>query len=479
MRRRFFWSIFGVSSILVILLAATVVGVSNGVRDRATRAELERAGDAIGQVLGERLDRPAALRALQQGTPLAELVGDLAPLRLVAGGSDIDFYAVGPNGIFGRAVPFDVEVDLDALRDGRSTLSEAAAPNGSTLFVYATPIAELPQRDVVLVATVARAAPVDVSLPRGWFVVVMAVAAGLAAVLARVLSRRLTLQLDSVAEAAGRLSEGDLSARAEAAGAAEIDAVATAFNEMAEAMAASRDRERQFLLSVGHDLRTPLTTITGYAEALEDGVGDESEVRRIAGVMGVEGRRLRRLIEDVMLLARLESADFDLRAEPVEVSPFLDEILTPFRDRAADLRVSWSQDLEGLANPGLVGTVSGPGGPRFARLDPDRIGQVVGNLVENALRYTPGAGSVDALARFDDRDLVIEIADSGPGIDVDDLPHVFDRFYVARRHRAVRPEGSGLGLSIARRLVVAMGGSVHAEQRRGGGTTFVVRIPTN
>ena len=477
MRRRFFWAIFGVSSILVILLAATVVGVSNGVRDRATRAELERAGEAIALVLGQRLDRPAALRALQQGTPLAEVVGDLSPLRLVAGGSDIDFYAVGPNGIVGRTAPFGVEVDLDALRDGRSILLEASAPNGSTSFVYATPIAELPQREVVLVATVARAAPVDVSLPRGWFLLVMAVAAGLAAVLARVLSRRLTEQLDSVADAAGRLSEGDLSARADVVGTTEIDAVATAFNEMAEAMASSRDRERQFLLSVGHDLRTPLTTITGYAEALEDGVGDTSEVQRIAGVMGVEGRRLRRLIEDVMLLARLESADFDLRPESVEVAPFFDEILTPFRDRAADLRVSWGQDLEGLANPASADPDAGP--TSFARLDPDRVGQVVANLVENALRYSPEAGSVDVAARFDDQDLVIEVADSGPGIDDDDLPHVFDRFYVARRHRAVRPEGSGLGLSIARRLTEAMGGSVHAEARPGGGTAFVVRIPTN
>jgi indole-3-glycerol phosphate synthase len=395
MRRRFFWSIFGVSSVLVILLAASVVGVSNNVRDRATRAEVTRAGEAIGAVLGDRLDRPAVLRALQQGSPLGDVVGDLSALRRVAGGSDIAFYGVGPQGIIGRNAPFDVSVDLDALRAGKSVLIDHESPAGVSTFVYATPVGEVTQRDVVLVVTVARVAPVDVSLPRGWVVVVLAVAAAVAAVLARLLSARLTRQLETVAEAAVDLSAGDLSARAEVSGSTEVDAVATAFNEMAEGLAASRERERQFLLSVGHDLRTPLTTITGYTEALEDGVADDTEVRRIARVMGVEGRRLRRLIEDVMLLARLESADFDLRPEPVEIGPYLDEVLAPFRDRAATLRITWTQDLPGaVPYPGFPGALDDPGNPGFAEIDPDRVGQVVGNLVENALRHTPEAGSV-------------------------------------------------------------------------------------
>lgn len=463
MRRRFFWSIFGVSSVLVILLAGSVIGVTNGVRDRATRAELTRAGEAIADVLEARLDRPAALRALAQGTSLREVAGDLSSLRLVAGGSAIDFYGVGPEGVIGRDVPFDVEVDLDRLRSGRSTLIETTTQSGSTLFVYATPIVELPQRDVVLVATVAREAPVEVALPRGWLVAVVALAALVAAVLARVLSRRLTQQLDSVAGAATRLSEGDLSARAEVTGTTEIDSVASAFNDMAERLAASRERERQFLLSVGHDLRTPLTTITGYAEALEDGALDEAEVRRIAGVLGVEGRRLRRLIEDVMLLARLESSEFDLRPETVDVAPFLDEILAPFRDRAANVRVSWSQHLAPS--------------PEMAMLDPDRVAQVVVNLVENALRFTPEAGTVSVSSRVAGGELVLEVADTGPGIDADDVSHVFDRFYVARKYRGVRPEGSGLGLSIVDRLVSAMGGTISVESATDRGSVFTTRIP--
>jgi signal transduction histidine kinase len=478
MRRRFFWSIFGVSSVLVILLAASVVGVSNNVRDRATRAEVTRAGEAIGAVLGDRLDRPAVLRALQQGSPLVEVVGDLSALRRVAGGSDIAFYGVGPQGIIGRNAPFDVSVDLDALRAGKSVLIDHESPAGVSTFVYATPVGEVTQRDVVLVVTVARVAPVDVSLPRGWVVVVLAVAAAVAAVLARLLSSRLTRQLESVAEAAVDLSAGDLSARAEVSGSTEVDAVATAFNEMAEGLAASRERERQFLLSVGHDLRTPLTTITGYTEALEDGVADDTEVRRIARVMGVEGRRLRRLIEDVMLLARLESADFDLRPEPVEIGPYLDEVLAPFRDRAATLRITWTQDLPGaVPYPGFPGALDDPGNPGFAEIDPDRVGQVVGNLVENALRHTPEAGSVAVGAAMKGDLLVITVADTGAGIAEADLPHVFERSFVGRTNRGVRPEGSGLGLAIVERLVEAMDGTVSARSGGSAGAVFEVRIP--
>ena len=478
MRRRFFWAIFGVSSVLVVLLAATVVAVSNNVRDRATRAEVTRAGEAIGEVLGDQLDRPAVVRALQQGLSLRDVVGDLSALRRVAGGSDIDFYGIGPQGIIGRDAPFDVAVDLDALRAGDSVLIEDESPSGVSTFVYATPVGAITQRDVVLVATVARDAPVDVSLPRGWLVAVLAVAAGVAAVLARALSARLTRQLESVAEAAAGLSAGDLAARAEVSGSTEVDAVAKAFNEMAEGLAASRDRERQFLLSVGHDLRTPLTTITGYAEALEDGVGDDGEVRRIAGVMGVEGRRLRRLIEDVMLLARLESADFDLRPEPVEIGAYLDDVLTPFRDRASALRITWTQDLPGSSpNPGFPGPLSSPGNPGYAEIDPDRVGQVVGNLVENALRHTPEAGSIRVDASLAGEVLVITVTDTGPGLDPDDLPSVFERSYVGRAYRGVRPDGSGLGLAIVKRLVEAMGGNVSAWAGESGGAVFEVRIP--
>jgi len=231
---------------------------------------------------------------------------------------------------------------------------------------------------------------------------------------------------------------------------------------MASAMAESRDRERQFLLSVGHDLRTPLTTITGYAEALEDGVDDPGELTRIAAVVSAEGRRLRRLIEDVMLLARLDSSDFGLRPEAVDAGPHLDEVLAPFRDRAAELRIGWDQDL----------SVEGE-----RTIDPDRLAQIVGNLVENALRHTPEAGKVSVSAVGAGDELVVRVADTGPGIPSEDIDRVFDRFYVGAGHRAVRPEGSGLGLSIVERLVDAMGGHVAVDSPAGGGAAFEVRLP--
>ena len=460
MRRRFFWAIFGVSTILSVLVVGAAVGAVNDVRNRATGAELERAGRAVGQVLTDRIGRPGVMAALRNGDlTIPEVAGDVASLVAVAGGAEIEVFAVGPAGVVGRDVP-DVGVDLDGLRAGDSQLVEV--PGEPPTFVYATPVARLPERDLVLVAVLVRDAPVMVEAPQGLTIIAVGLAAVLAAVAARVLSGRLTRQLDSVAAAAERVSAGDFEARADEGGATEIDTVARSFNSMAEAMAASRERERQFLLSVGHDLRTPLTTITGYVEALEDGVDDDEEVRRIAGVMSTEGRRLRRLIEDVMLLARLESSDFGLRPEPVEVDGHLDSVLAPFRDRAGEVRVAWHQELEV---------------PGERIVDPDRLGQIVGNLVENALRHTPETGSVSVGAHLVDGGIEVVVADSGPGIDPEDRDRIFDRFYVARRYRGVRPEGSGLGLSIVDRLVRAMDGTVELGDGASGGSSFRVWLP--
>jgi two-component system sensor histidine kinase BaeS len=265
-----------------------------------------------------------------------------------------------------------------------------------------------------------------------------------------------------VAEASRRLSGGDLSARAEVEGDDELSEVAHAFNEMAARLAEVKAREREFLLAVGHDLRTPLTTISGYAEALADAAADPEETRRIGGVLEGETTRLRRLIEDVMLLARLDSAEFTLRPEPVDVAAHLSEVLEGFRPRAERARVRLAADLEA-------------DGLRL--VDPDRLAQVVGNLVENALRYTPEAGEVRVTARVEGERLEVEVSDTGPGIDAEDLPRIFERFYVARKYRGVRPEGSGLGLSIVQRLVAAMGGEVSADSTPGEGTTVRVVLP--
>jgi two-component system sensor histidine kinase BaeS len=284
----------------------------------------------------------------------------------------------------------------------------------------------------------------------------------LAAVLAGSLSRFLARRLEGLGSAARRLADGDHAARVTVEGDDEITQVAVAFNDMADQMEESRRREREFLVSVGHDLRTPLTTIGGYAEAMDEGVVPAEDLSRVADVLRRESDRLRRLVEDLMLLSRIEAREFTLRPEPVDLAGHLGGVVDSFRVRAEAAGVDLQCELPTLTR---------------VTVDPDRVAQVVGNLLENALRYTPEGGRVTLTLAEVDGYVRISVADTGPGIDAADLPRIFERLYVAQRYRPVRPEGSGLGLSIVHQLTAAMGGHTEVESESGRGTTVSVVLP--
>lgn len=287
----------------------------------------------------------------------------------------------------------------------------------------------------------------------------------LASLLAWWLSRSLTKRTARLAGAAIALAGGDLTARVDDAGRDEVADVAGAFNEMAARLQAGQARERDFLMSVSHDLRTPLTTISGYAEGLSEGSIPEGDVRRVGSVLHAQAGRLSRLIEDLMLLSRLEARQFVLRPEPVGLAAHIREVIDGFTARAEASRVALRASLAD------VGTV---------HADPDRIAQLVSNLMENSLRYTPEGGTITvALTSTPGPAVAIEVADTGPGIDPEDLPHVFERLYVAQRYRPVRPQGSGLGLSIVKELVDAMGGVVAVDSQPGQGTRVQVQLPVD
>jgi signal transduction histidine kinase len=269
-------------------------------------------------------------------------------------------------------------------------------------------------------------------------------------------------RLHGLESASASIAAGDLTARAPVKGNDEITEVSLAFNDMAGQLEAARARERDFLMSVGHDLRTPLTTIRGYAEALDAGQVDADDLERVAGVLHTQTDRLSRLIEDFMLLARLEAREFTLRPEPVDLAAHVKEIVDGYLARADSAYVRMELDIE------EVGRVT---------VDPDRVSQICGNLLDNAFRYTPEGGIVGVgLERVEHR-VRISVADTGPGIAPEDVPRVFDRLYVAQRYRPLRPEGSGLGLSIVHELVAAMGGEIGVQSTLGRGTVFSVTLP--
>ena len=480
MRRRFFWSMLAVAG-----LALTVVAMFGAVLTRIgvvqqTRTEIARQAEAVAGLVEEAasLDgRVTARRMLEllrdgqadPGTDAGErFVRLLSSAQTVTGGSLVDLGWIGVDGTLhlvrnpglGSVLGFDTS---SLLAGGEQFRRIQLPEEAQTLEAVARPMEVVDQGAIVPVIVVAqRSDLIDWrEIVRG-LVVPVAIAAILSAIAARSLSRWLGSRLSGLAVAAHQLAGGDLAARAGEDGNDELTDLAQSFNVMAARLEDSQAREQDFLMSVGHDLRTPLTTIGGYAEALEEGQMDAGETRRVAGVLSRETDRLRRLVEDLMLLARLEGREFTIRPEPVDVGAHLREIAETYRERAEASGVLLDVNVE---ETGIVVT------------DPDRLAQIAANLTENALRYTPEVGRVTFSVHARGDGIELSVADTGPGIDHDDLPRVFEKFYVARKYRRVRPEGSGLGLSIVKQLVDAMGGTISAQSTPGTGSSFTVSIP--
>jgi two-component system, OmpR family, sensor kinase len=347
--------------------------------------------------------------------------------------------------------------DFTALRNGqivtgsRPTEVWAAVPLSNT----ATPNAALTG---ALVLTRDTAEPVGSGV--GWFILASAATLILGAVIAARLSRRLTQPLTDATAATARIADGDLAVRVpEHEGSHdELATLARSINEMADSLERSRGLERQFLLSVSHDLRTPLTSIRGYAEAIADGAAPDD--RQAAGVILAESRRLERLVRDLLDLAKLEGRQFSLQLASADLGELMADSVDGFR-----------REVEGA---GLRLTLSHPPTPTWALVDGDRLAQVVANLIENAVKFASGAISVVVVG--DPAQPRIEVADDGPGIAAVDLPHVFERLYVSGHDPKRKEIGSGLGLAIARELTEAMGGSIRAEANPAGGTRMVLAL---
>jgi signal transduction histidine kinase len=321
----------------------------------------------------------------------------------------------------------------------------------------------LPNRSGVVLAQ----RPVDVSfgavMSRLWLALLAGLAAGLIAgpLLARVVSK----PIREAARAAKRLSAGDRVVRIESKGPAEVSDLATALNELSEALALSEGRERDFLLSVSHELRTPLTTIKGYAEALADGVVGPDGAQRAGQTVLDEAERLDRLIADLLVLARLEAADLPLELMSVDLTQLV-----------AAAGEAWGART---AAAGLVLRVDVPPGPVPVRTDPGRIRQVLDGLLDNALRIVPaGAPLVLALYPAQHGFAYVEVRDGGPGFTDDDLAVAFERGALSNRYKGIRKVGSGLGLALASRLIRRLGGTITAGHAPEGGARFTVGVPS-
>ncbi len=451
-----------IAMVMVVVGLAVFAYVDRAVREQA-QEELFRQAEATGALVETELEDVEIAPGARIETQLRQVrveAGRILERARVVGGHDI---VEGALLVGERSFPLSLRQDLMPSLPPDLSEREVLSLDVDGTEMLAT-VQRIPLANSEIVIAIGRTAPL---LPIREFnralLLTIAVGVVLVAVLGVAMAGWIGRRLSGLESASRSIADGDLTARAPVEGDDEITAASVAFNDMAEQLQATQLREREFLISIGHDLRTPLTTIRGYAEALDDGSMSADEAGRAAEVLHLSTDRLSRLVEDIMLLARLDAQEFTLQPEDVDVGAYVAGVVETYRVRADELGIEI--DLE-AADDG------------HAEIDPDRFGQVCSNLIENAMRYTAEHGSVKVDVGCEDQIVRFSVADVGPGIDPEDIDRVFDRLFVAQHYRPLRPEGSGLGLTIVRGIVDAMGGTISVHSTPGSGTRFLVEIPT-
>jgi signal transduction histidine kinase len=281
---------------------------------------------------------------------------------------------------------------------------------------------------------------------------------------------RLTQAVQTLAEGARQVSLGNLHTRVVVPTNDELSDLATSFNEMvAQVSEAAVQRERaddarrQLVAAVSHDLRTPLTAIRAMLEALDDGVVDDAAtIARYHATMRAQVEHLNRLIDDLFELSQIDAGGYRYDLRRVDLSAIVGDAVEGFAMTAAGrgVRLCFAAD-----------------GPTPARLDPDKIGRLLNNLLDNALRHSPDGGSIDVRVTGAGASAQVVVRDHGEGIPSDDLPHVFDRFFRGERSRSRAYGGAGLGLAIAKGIVEGHAGHIWAENASDGGARFTFSLP--
>ena len=268
--------------------------------------------------------------------------------------------------------------------------------------------------------------------------------------------RRLAVPLGDLIDAAESVEAGDYSARVRPRGPRELRSLARAFNAMSTRLETSEEQRQRLLADVTHELRTPLTIMQGNLEALLDGLYP-ADAQHLEPILD-ETRVISRLVDDLRTLSLAEAGALTLHREPTDIGQLVADSVGSFRPQADGAGVALVTAID-AALPQL-------------EVDPVRLREVLSNLLSNALRYTPSGGSVRVAASTLDRHVRVSVHDTGPGIAADALPHVFDRFYKSEESR-----GAGLGLAIAKSLVVAHGGEIEAVSAAGQGTDMRFTLP--
>ena len=292
------------------------------------------------------------------------------------------------------------------------------------------------------------------------FLIAGLIALSISLIIAIIFARSIYRPIHDVTEAAMRIAQGHYDQEVPLQGPREVRGLAASFNQMAQQVKKSQQQLRHFVADVSHQLKTPLTSIQGFAQAMLDGTAADDETRlKAVQIINDESQRMRQQVDELLELARMQAGQLRIDREHVDVKELLDHCREIFTVQAEEKGVAFKMNTESAL--AVIG-------------DFDRLEQVFGNLLDNAIKNSPLKGEVLIDARKVQAGFVeVRISDSGPGIPPEQLPYVFERFYQAGGMRT----GVGLGLAIAKEIVLAHGGNIEASSSPGEGAEFIVRLP--
>ncbi len=344
---------------------------------------------------------------------------------------------------------------------GGKAVSVRTRVGGVVVFVEARPTASgglvLAQRRVDASGRISA----DV-LPQ-WYLAVAGIALT-AALVGLLVAWRVTRPMRRLADAATALAAGDR-APVQAVGPTEVRALAARLNDLSAGLGHAEARQREFLMSVSHDLRTPLATVMGYAESLAAGDVPVADIPDVGAILHAESTRLARMVSDLLDLARLDADELTIQLREVDLATELADVYAAWSDRAA--------------RQGVTLSLTGERHPVRVTADPQRLRQAVDGLLDNALRVTPAGGRIVLDLTVDGSAATVAVRDTGPGLTDDDLTVAFDRGALHERYRGRRNVGTGLGLALVDRLVSRQGGTVSAAHAPEGGASFAISLPVH
>jgi signal transduction histidine kinase len=453
------------------LVIVIIVGSMFFFTYRTTRNEINRAGERLETLQDRRVEAELSRYYQFAGTwegvqPLVTQWGNLYGRRIVLTNADNkvvadsdqrllgDIYTES-NGkplVRGTVVISGITADQNAQQTGQFLWPTVDTEDIGTLYTFSG-----------LTGLNRAAMQITYSTIGRFFIWAGALAIAIAILMTFLLSRRILSPVRALTKAARQLGKGDFSRRVDYGGRGELGELASSFNSMADNLQRIERLRRNMVADIAHELRTPLSNLKGYLEAISDGVvkADETTIRSL----NEEASSLSRLVEDLQELSLADAGEIKINPQEEDISRLIKETVNIAQTKAGAKGISVSYNLPGAVSP--------------VNMDIYRIKQVLNNLITNAIAHTGKDGQITLGVREENGKVYVSVSDTGEGIPPEDLPMIFERFYRVDKSRTRATGGTGLGLTIAKRLVEAHGGTIEVKSEVGRGSTFTFTLPVS